>query len=317
MSMQRKPEWLRVKMPTGPEFEATNERLRRHGLNTVCSSARCPNMAECWGRGTATFLILGDTCTRHCRFCSVATGNPKGQLDETEPGRVAAAVRELGLGYVVLTSVDRDDLPDFGAEAFARTVRAVKGECLMTNDECRTGEEPAAGAVQSSIVNCQSTIPKVEVLTPDFGGKEELIGQLVAAGPDVFGHNIETVERLSPNVRDRRATYRRSLAVLATVKRLNPAMKTKSSILVGIGETVPELEQAMRDLRGAGCDIVTIGQYLQPAANCIPVERYVTPDEFAALEASARALGFAQAFAGPLVRSSYHAAEVFAPVAGS
>ena len=306
MSMQTKPEWLRVKMPAGPEFEATNERLRRHGLNTVCSSARCPNMAECWGRGTATFLILGDTCTRHCRFCSVATGNPKGQLDETEPGRVAAAVRELGLSYVVLTSVDRDDLADFGAGAFADTVRAVRSECLMTDDECRM-----EGAAQSSIVNCQSQIPRVEVLTPDFGGRGDLIGQLVAAGPDVFGHNIETVERLSPAVRDRRATYRRSLEVLATVKRLAPAMKTKSSILVGIGETVPELEQAMRDLRAVGCDIVTIGQYLQPAANCIPVERYATPDEFAALETSARALGFAQAFAGPLVRSSYHAEEVF------
>lgn len=296
MSTQRKPEWLRVKLPAGTEFEATNARLRRHGLNTVCSSARCPNMAECWGRGTATFLILGDTCTRHCRFCSVSTGNPKGQLDETEPARVAAAVRELGLSYVVLTSVDRDDLPDFGARAFADTVRAVRSECLMSDDECRTGD--GAGSV------------RVEVLTPDFSGREECIAQLVAAGPDVFGHNIETVERLSTAVRDRRATYRRSLDVLATVKRLAPATKTKSSILVGIGETAPELERALRDLRSVGCDIVTIGQYLQPAANCIPVERYVPPDEFAALEALARSLGFAQAYAGPLVRSSYHAEEL-------
>lgn len=265
-----------------------NERLNRYGLHTVCSQARCPNLAECWNSGTATFLILGDTCTRHCRFCSVRTGNPCGNVDRTEPSRLAAAVAELGLGYVVLTSVDRDDLPDLGAELFAETVRSIK--------EIRT-----AG---------RSLVPLVEVLTPEFGGRVELLRLVVEAGPDVFGHNIETVARLSPRVRDPRASYQQSLAVLATLKRLNPALLTKSSLLVGLGETDEEIIQALRDLRSVGCDIVTIGQYLQPAHHCLPVARYLPPAEFAALAEAARALGFRQAFCGPLVRSSYHAAEI-------
>jgi len=302
----RKPDWLRTAVPSGACFEATNERLRAYGINTVCSSARCPNLAECWGRGTATFMILGDTCTRHCRFCAVKTGNPKGATDDTEPGRVARAVAELGLFYVVLTSVDRDDLPDLGAAVFARTV----GEVRRQKSEGRMQSAQSGSSGQSSIVNRQSPIPLVEVLTPDFGGREELIRQVVEAGPDVFGHNIETVERLSPDVRDPRADYRRSLDVLATVKRLAPQMTTKSGLMVGLGETDGELRQALRDLRSAACDIVTVGQYLQPAHRCLPVERYVTPEEFIALEEEAFAMGFRGALCGPLVRSSFHAEEV-------
>lgn len=288
----RKPAWLRTVLPKGEEFAAVNERLRQYRLNTVCSSARCPNLADCWGRGTATFLLLGDTCTRRCRFCSVKTGNPRGRVDETEPERVAAAVSELGLRYVVLTSVDRDDLADCGAGLFARTIRA-----------CRTGPTGQTGQGAER--------PLVEVLTPDFGGRDELLRVVVDAGPDVFGHNVETVERLSPLVRDRRASYRQSLAMLETVKRLAPGMTTKSGLMVGLGETDEEVEQTLADLHQAGCDIVTIGQYLQPVRRCVPVQRYVEPARFREWEECARSIGFRQAFCGPMVRSSYHAQEVF------
>jgi lipoyl synthase len=287
----RKPDWLRTAVPSGAGFEATNERLRTYGINTVCSSARCPNLAECWGRGTTTFMILGDTCTRHCHFCAVKTGNPRGAVDETEPQRVARAVAELSLSYVVLTSVDRDDLPDLGAGIFARTVAALRSVA---------GERRVL----------------VEVLTPDFDGREELVDQLAEAGPDVFGHNVETVERLSSRVRDPHASYRRSLEVLRTVKRVAPKMTTKSGLMMGLGETDDELRQAFRDLRSVGCDIVTVGQYLQPARRCLPAERYVTPDEFAALEKEAFAMGFRGALCGPLVRSSFRAEQV-AKCAGS
>lgn len=297
----RKPEWLRTAVPSGACFDATNERLRSHGINTVCSSARCPNLSECWGRCTATFLILGSTCTRHCRFCSVATGDPRGAVDQTEPQRVAHAVRELGLKYVVLTSVDRDDLPDLGARAFEDTIRQVKMQGA-------SGKVQNDGAFSSE---SQSPIPLVEVLTPDFGGREELIGQVVAARPDVFGHNLETVERLSSRVRDLRASYRRSLDVLTAVKRLDARLTTKSGLMVGLGETDDELRQALRDLRSVGCDIVTVGQYLQPARRCLPVERYVTPEEFAALEKEALAMGFEGALCGPLVRSSFRADSLY------
>lgn len=297
----RKPDWLRTTVPSGAGFEATNERLRAYGINTVCSSARCPNLSDCWGRGTATFMILGNTCTRHCQFCSVATGNPHGAVDETEPERVAQAVAELGLKYVVLTSVDRDDLPDLGAGFFAQTI----GEVKMQSARCRVQN----GQSLSPVPRLPS-LP-VEVLTPDFGGREELIGQVAAAGPDVFGHNLETVERLSPSVRDPRASYRRSLAVLATVKRVAPGTTTKSGLMVGLGETGDELRQALGDLRSVGCDIVTVGQYLQPDRRCLPVERYVIPEEFVTLEKDALAMGFRAAFCGPLVRSSFHAESVF------
>lgn len=275
-----KPDWVRTRWPSGPEFERVNSRVHSLGINTVCSSARCPNLAECWERGTATFMILGDTCTRACRFCSVSTGDPHGLVDDDEPRRVAEAVRQLGLSYVVLTSVDRDDLADLGAGVFAATVEQVR--------------------------RVSPDVP-VEVLTPDFGGREELIRVVAEAGPDVFGHNLETVERLTPQVRDRRASYRQSLEVLATVKRLAPKMTTKSGLMAGLGETDDELRLTLRDLRTVGCDIVTVGQYLQPARGCRPVERYVTPEDFRALENEAMALGFKGALCGPLVRSSYRA----------
>lgn len=288
-------------MPSGAGFEATNERWRVYGINTVCSSARCPNLAECWGRGTTTFMILGDTCTRHCRFCAVRTGNPQGALDQTEPERIARAVAELGLFYVVLTSVDRDDLPDLGAAAFAETVRQVKMQSAK-------GKVQDVGSLNRPP---RPPTPLVEVLTPDFGGREELIRQVVDAGPDVFGHNLETVERLTPNVRDPRASYRWSLGVLAAVKRVAPKLTTKSGLMVGLGETDDELRQALRALRSVGCDIVTVGQYLQPARRCLPVERYVTPEQFVALEQDAIAMGFKGALCGPLVRSSFRADSLF------
>lgn len=262
--------------------------LGRLGLNTVCTSARCPNLAECWNQGTATFMILGSICTRSCRFCSVArrsvrTGNPQKGVDADEPKRVASAARELGLRYVVVTSVDRDDLADLGATAFADTARELK--------------KNNAGL-------------RVEVLTPDFAGREELIGQVAEAGPDVFGHNIETVERMTPAVRDPLASYRRSLAVLASVKRAAPRMLTKSGLMVGLGETDAEVEATMLDLHAAGCDIVTVGQYLQPARKCLPVQRYVEPERFQVWENQARAMGFRAAACGPLMRSSFHASEL-------
>ena len=297
----RKPDWLRTAVPSGPCFEATNERLRSNGINTVCSSARCPNLSDCWGRGTATFLILGSTCTRHCRFCSVTTGDPHGAVDETEPERVARATVELGLKYVVLTSVDRDDLPDLGAGAFAEAVRQVRVQSARSKVQDGRPLTPSR----------RSLVPLVEVLTPDFGGKEVLIGKLVAARPEVFGHNLETVERLSSRVRDARASYRRSLSVLAAAKRLDPRMTTKSGLMVGLGETDDELRKALRDLRSVECDMVTVGQYLQPAHRCLPVERYVTPDEFGALEKEALAMGFKGALCGPLVRSSFRADSLF------
>ena len=297
----RKPDWLRTAVPAGAGFEATNERLRAYGINTVCSSARCPNLAECWGRSTATFMILGDTCTRHCRFCAVKTGNPQGALDQTEPGRVARAVTDLGLFYVVLTSVDRDDLSDLGAGIFAETVRQVKTQSAR-------GKVQEVGSLNP---DPRPSIPLVEVLTPDFGGREELIRQVVEAGPDVFGHNLETVERLTPKVRDPRASYRRSLDVLSMVKRAAPKLTTKSGLMVGLGEADEEIRAAFNDLRSVGCDIVTVGQYLQPARRCLPVERYVTPDEFVALEQAALAMGFEGALCGPLVRSSFRADSLF------
>jgi lipoic acid synthetase len=281
----RKPEWLRMKLPSGEVFEEVARRLGRHRLHTVCTSARCPNLSECWNRGTATFMILGDTCTRHCGFCSVKTGNPHGKVDEEEPQRVAEAARELKLKYVVLTSVDRDDLEDLGAGVFALTVATLRR---------------AASEV------------KVEVLTPDFGARQELVQKVIEAGPDVFGHNIETVERLSPEVRDRRASYRTSLEVLRLVKELAPDMLTKSGLMVGLGETDEEVEQALHDLRAVGCDIVTIGQYLQPERRCLPVDRYVEPARFEAWQEHALSVGFRGAFCGPLVRSSYMAETVFA-----
>ncbi|MEO0070792.1 MAG: lipoyl synthase [candidate division WOR-3 bacterium] len=279
----RRPNWLKTRLPTGEEFNRVNEILNRYRLKTVCSSARCPNLAECWNSGTATIMILGNICTRHCRFCAVKTGNPGGKVEPDEPDRVAKAVGELKIMYLVLTSVDRDDLIDLGSDAFAQTVRAVK----EANPQV-----------------------KVEVLTPDFGAKPNLIKLLVDAGPDVWAHNIETVERLAPFVRDPRASYSLSLTLLKTVKSISPTTVTKSGLMLGLGETRDEIIATLNDLRSTGCDIVTIGQYLQPKRSCLPVARYWTEAEFAELAREGEKMGFRKVFAGPMVRSSYRAGEM-------
>ncbi|MCL6465184.1 MAG: lipoyl synthase [candidate division WOR-3 bacterium] len=291
-----KPSWLKTRLPTGAEFDRVNELLRKFRLNTVCSNARCPNLTECWNAGTATLMILGDICTRSCRFCAVKKGNPGGKVDETEPERVAQLVQELGIRYLVLTSVDRDDLLDLGAGMFARTVQRVKQTPLSD-----VKRKPGSGGQQV----------RVEVLVPDFGCRLELIQQVVNSGPDVFGHNIETVERLTPLVRDRRANYRLSLAVLQKVKELMPEMVTKSGLMVGLGETMAEVVATLEDLRAVGCDIVTVGQYLQPSRRALPVARYWHPEEFEKIQAAGEKMGFKKVFAAPLVRSSYRAAELF------
>jgi len=264
---------------------AVRDVLREEGLRTICQGAQCPNAVECWGARTATFLLLGGVCTRACRFCAVpraARGEP---LDPEEPERVAAGVRRLGLRYIVLTSVDRDDLPDAGAEAIAATVRAVK--------------------VASPGV-------RVEVLLPDFSGNSDSLDRVLASGADVLGHNVETVRRLSPALRDARASYDQSLSVLATLHERGGGRPVKSGLMLGLGEEAAEIRETMNDLRCAGVSILTLGQYLPPSRRSAPLERYVPPNEFDALAATARRLGFASAVSGPLVRSSYHAADAAA-----
>jgi lipoic acid synthetase len=255
--------------------------LKRNHLHTICQSAKCPNIAECWTARTATFLILGDTCTRQCDFCAVKKGAPVG-LSEEEPGQVAEAVDSLGLDYAVVTSVTRDDLPDGGASIFARTVRAIKDRRPQTN---------------------------VEVLVPDFKGSAEAMAAVIASKPDVLNHNLETTEPGYPRINRPRGNYRRSLGVLETAKKLGAV--TKSGLMVGLGETGPEIEQTLSDLRNVGCDLLTIGQYLQPGRQNPPVNRYYTPEEFEAMRARALALGFRDVAAGPLVRSSYQAHKLF------
>jgi lipoic acid synthetase len=280
----RKPEWLKVRAPGGDHYRQLKELLRGLTLHTVCEEARCPNVGECWGGGTATVMLMGDTCTRGCRFCAVKTGNPRGLLDVAEPENVAVALERLSLHYVVLTSVDRDDLPDGGAAHFARTVERIKE---------RTPEM------------------LVEVLIPDFRGDRKALETIVKAGPDVIAHNVETVERLTPTVRDRRAPYRQSLEVLRLLKELAPDGYTKSSIMVGLGETAAEVEHTMRDLREVGVDVLTLGQYLRPTPKYLPVAEYVTPEQFEAYRAAGEAMGFMYVASGPLVRSSYRAGEFF------
>lgn len=279
-----KPEWLRVTVGPGNDGVAAVRRvLREKGLATVCEGARCPNLPTCFGAHTATFMILGAICTRACRFCAVPHGKPL-PPDPWEPKRLAEAVQELGLRYVVLTSVDRDDLPDGGASHFAACIRAVK-----------------------------EAVPevRVEALIPDFAGEEGALRRVVEAGPDVVGHNLETVRRLTPYVRDRRAGYDLSLRVLAALKELNPRLPTKSSLLLGLGETEEEIEEALGDLRRVGVDILVLGQYLRPTPRELPVARYVPPTEFSAWEKRAKELGFRAVLAGPLVRTSFRAAQVF------
>jgi lipoic acid synthetase len=273
-----KPAWLRVRVRMTPAFEAVQRAVRQHRLNTVCHSAACPNLGECWARGTATFMIGGNLCTRRCGFCDVPTGRPA-PLDADEPERVARAVEELGLGFAVITCVARDDLADGGAGQMAATVRAIRRRC------------PGTG---------------IEVLIADYKGSEPALRSVLDAGPDVLNHNLETVERLTRKVRIA-ARYRRSLALLRRAGELRPEIPTKSGLMLGLGETGAELERALADLREARVSLLTLGQYLQPSPGHLPVERWVPPAEFEAWAARARALGFREVAAGPLVRSSYHA----------
>ena len=276
----KRPDWLKVRVPSGENFIELKTLMRDLDLHTVCEEARCPNMAECWGHRTATFMILGDTCTRACGFCAVKTGRP-GVIDWLEPERVARAAQKMGLKHVVVTSVNRDDQPDGGSMVFAATIRKL----------------------HDYIPDCT-----VEVLTPDFEGARSSLEAVLRAGPEVFSHNVETVERLTKLVR-RRAKYRRSLEVLAAAKEIVPGQRTKSGIMVGLGETREELSQTLRDLRAAQVDILTIGQYLRPTPDHLDIVRYYHPDEFADLKAEGLALGFKHVESGPLVRSSYHAHE--------
>jgi len=276
----RKPAWLRAPMPAGARFDAVRAIVREHRLATVCEEAKCPNIGECWNAGTATIMLMGAVCTRACRFCAVDTGNPRGWLDAGEPANVARTVELMNLRYVVLTSVNRDDLADGGAAHYAACVAAIKA--------CR----PATA---------------VEALTPDFQGDLAAVRAVVDSGVEVFAQNIETVRRLTHPVRDPRAGYQQTLAVLGEAKRHRPGVLTKSSLMLGLGETDAEVDECLRDLRAAGVDLLTLGQYLRPTAHHLPVVRYVAPAAFQALRARALALGFLECVAGPLVRSSYRA----------
>ena len=281
--IQRKPAWIRVKAPNSPVYHETRTLMRDNKLTTVCEEAACPNIGECWSQRHATMMIMGETCTRACSFCNVATGLPKG-LDADEPRRVGDAVAKLGLRHVVVTSVDRDDLADGGAEHFAETIRAIRAAAPGTT---------------------------IEVLTPDFLRKDGALEVVVAARPDVFNHNLETVPKLYPTIRPG-ARYYHSLRLLDRVKQLDPTIFTKSGIMVGLGEARIEVLQVMDDLRSAEVDFLTIGQYLQPTVKHAPVDRFVTPDEFDDYARMARGKGFLLVSATPLTRSSYHADRDFA-----
>src|SRR5450759_1446691 len=280
----RHPEWIRVRAPIGKKYVHLKGLVRGLQLHTVCEEAMCPNIGECWGAGTATIMILGDTCTRACRFCAVKTGNPRGIVDADEPNRAANAIAELQLNYVVITSVDRDDLPDGGAGIFAETVRQIKTKSPRT---------------------------KVEVLTGDFRGARADVQEVVEAEPDVFGQNIETVRHLTHVVRDRRAGYDQTMDVLRMIKEIDPTRRTKSSMLVGFGETPDEVIETMRDLRATNVDLLAIGQYLQPThlKRHVPLVEYVTPAQFVVYREEGMKLGFKYVASGPLVRSSYKAWE--------
>lgn len=282
--MTLKPEWLKIRPPSGEKYIMIKGLKEGLELHTVCEEAHCPNICECWGGGTATFMVMGDLCTRHCRFCAVKSGRPNGYLDPLEPVKLAYAIRRMNLRYVVVTSVDRDDLEDGGASHFAACIREIR-------------------RLNPSIY--------VEVLIPDFRGDVEALKRVVEARPNVVAHNIETVRRLTPIVRDPRAGYDQSLAVLENIKELDGGIYTKSSIMVGLGETKEEVVSAMRDLREVGVDFLTIGQYLQPSKGHIPVKEYVHPDVFEEYRLIGESLGFKYVASGPLVRSSYKAGEYF------
>ena len=273
-----RPAWLKVRLPTGPAHEELRRLMRSKSLHTVCEEARCPNMAECWGAGTATFMILGETCTRSCGFCAVTTGRP-GTIDGDEPRHVGEAVARMGLRHAVVTSVNRDELPDGGSALFAETVREIRRRSPGTT---------------------------VEVLIPDFQGDPAALDAVLDAAPEIVGHNVETVERLYPRVRPQ-ARYARSLAVLRRTKERAPERVCKTGIMVGLGETRDEVRRTMADIAAQGADVLTIGQYLRPSPVHLPIERYWTPDEFAELRDEGTALGLRHVESGPLVRSSYHA----------
>ncbi|UCG30663.1 MAG: lipoyl synthase [candidate division WOR-3 bacterium] len=280
----KKPDWLKVSIPSGDEYKSIYRILQKNNLSTVCQEARCPNISECWRQKSATVMILGKICTRSCRFCAVKTGDPNGLLDTNEPRHVAEVINALGLKYVVITSVDRDDLEDLGSHHYAETIRAI----TETNSDT-----------------------KVEVLIPDFNGRKEFLEKIVSAKPFVVGHNVETVRRLTPYIRDRRCGYDQSLDVLRKSKELDGQILTKSGFMVGLGEERNEINETLQDLKDAGVDVVTIGQYLQPTIKHVPVQTYYAPDEFDQLEQAGKNIGIKHVISGPLVRSSYHAADIF------
>jgi lipoic acid synthetase len=281
---ERKPPWLKARLPSGERFEKLRHTVRAHRLATVCEESICPNIGECWNNGTATLMLMGAVCTRACQFCAVDTGNPRGWLDAQEIENSARTVQLMNLKYVVLTSVDRDDLPDGGAAHYAACIRAIKELCPGT---------------------------AVEALTPDFAGRLADVETVVASGLDVFAQNVETVERLTSRVRDARAGYAQTLAVLDHAKRFRPSVLTKTSLMLGLGETDDEVRATLDDLKRIGVDVVTFGQYLRPTPNHLPVERYVTPQDFERYRQWGLACGFLEVVAGPLVRSSYRADRVF------
>ena len=283
MELIRKPEWIKLKAPSGKTYTNVKQTLRTRELHTVCEEARCPNISECWGMGTATIMIMGSVCSRGCRFCSVNSGKPV-LLDSQEPENVALAIKEWGLKYVVITSVCRDDLDDGGADHIAKTIRAIRQSCPEI---------------------------MIETLIPDFRGKQDSIIKVAKAGPKVISHNIESVERLSPKVRDFRASYQQSLLVLQKIREFDPTIFTKSSLMLGLGETEQEVIKTMRDLRLIGVSILTMGQYLQPSSRHLPVMRYITPESFDWFAQVAKQMGFSYVASGPLVRSSYKAGEFF------
>lgn len=281
MKFDRKPEWIKTRLPGFGHFKEVRSILKELHLHTVCESALCPNLGECWGEKSATIMIMGDICTRNCRFCSVKKGKPL-PLDPEEPIKVALAIRELGLEYAVITSVDRDDLEDFGASHFAETVRKIKEINPFT---------------------------KVEVLIPDFNLNLKCLKEVVDSKPDVIAHNVETVKRLTPFVRDKRAGYEKSLFVLKKIKEIAPGIITKSGIMIGLGEKDDEIVEAMKDIKDVGCEILTIGQYLRPTRKNLPVEKYYTPEEFKKFEETGYEIGFKFVASGVFVRSSYKAKE--------
>ncbi|PWN18277.1 Lipoyl synthase [Microstroma glucosiphilum] len=294
VNSQRLPSYLKTSIPTGDSFKQIKKDLRGLGLSTVCEEARCPNIGECWGGGsgkegakekaTATIMLMGDTCTRACRFCSVKTSRTPGAVDPHEPENTAEAIKRWGLGYIVLTSVDRDDMADGGSRHIEETIRKIKSKAPNT---------------------------LVEALVPDFSGKMEDVERVATSGLDVFAHNVETVERTTPSVRDRRAHYRQSLSVLRRAKEVKPTLVTKTSIMLGCGEEDAEIEQTLRDLREHDVDVVTLGQYMRPTKRHMAVTSYVTPDRFEHWKKVAEDMGFLYVASGPLVRSSYRAGEFF------